>query len=168
MDPCLQTNHIMLLSWDCDVTIKKAKQDGPKAYPQSIFYSEMEMHGLCTSYCCDLLCQNILFLSTVLKELAKGTTEKHLVSMAWKSVWHHMKSPLRRWQLNDSTSGRDRDWSVCSMQCRTEMKLLALNKVTWSLSATCLWQHQDPQLKNEVCLSPSQLKGCFYHQTKII
>lgn len=50
-----------------------------------------------------------------------------------KSVWHPMKPPLRRWQLNDSTSGRDRDRSVCSVQHRTEMKLLALNEVTWTL-----------------------------------
>lgn len=58
----------MLLSCHCDVTTPKAKWDGSKASAQGTFYSEMKMCEHFTSYCCDLLHQNILILSTVLKE----------------------------------------------------------------------------------------------------
>lgn len=65
----------MLLSCHWDVTTPKAKWDGPKAHAQGIFYSEMKTCEHFTSYCCDLLCQNILILSTLLKEGQRSTGE---------------------------------------------------------------------------------------------
>lgn len=63
----------MLLSRHCDVTTPKAKWDGSKAHAQGIFYSEMKIHEHFTS--CDLSCQNILFLSTELKECQRSSGE---------------------------------------------------------------------------------------------
>lgn len=120
----------------------------------------MKMHEPFTSCCCDLLRQIILILSTVFKECQRSSGEiagghglAGRVCASYEITSHKV--------TNSSASGRGRDWSVCSMQCSTELKFLALNWVTCPKRTTCPSQHQDPQLKNEVCPSPSQLKDCL-------